>query len=645
MAYLNFDKTKLVNLEYSLQREIIRTNRTGSYACTTIIDCNTRKYHGLLICPLPELDGGRHVLLSSLDETVIQHEKEFNLGLHKYAGDTYEPKGHKYIRDFSSTPLPKLVYNVGGVILSKEKVFLENEPRILIKYTLEEATSDTRLRFRPFLAFRNIHQLSKANMDVNTKVREVKNGISSRMYQGYPDLFMQFSKKVEFVSAPDWYFNIEYIKEQKRGYDYKEDLFVPGYFEVPIKKGESIIFSAGISETTPSNLSAKYKKEAEKRIPRDGFENCLMDIVEQFFIHQGKKTFVIAGYPWLPIRSRDTFIALPGLVLPSMDSKLYHSVINSMVSQMEGHLFPDIVAENGSPNFPVDTPLWFIWSLQQFSRIFPKEPVWELYGKTVKRIIEGYLKEKEHFYVDTNSLIYEPEALSYNSWMNGEFNNQPTIFRNGYKVEINALWYNAIGFSLQFQNEVSDKKWIKKLQELKTAIETSFNEIFWTESRGYLADFVNADESNIQFRPNQLLAAALPFSPLTKEQIKSITDLVSNQLMTPYGIRTLSPEDPEYSPKYKGNHEQREKSAYNGSVWPWLFAHYIDALWKINKSEAKRMANDFIKNFEPELQIKGIGSISELYHADPPQKAKGAISFAMNTGELIRMKYLIEQET
>ena len=230
MAYLKFDKTKLINLEYSLRKEIIRTSRSGAYSCTTIIDCNTRKYHGLLISQIPELNNSRHILLSSFDETIIQHDKEFNLGMHKYAGDKYEPKGHKYIRDFTSDPIPKLEYRVGGVVLSKEKILVENESQILIKYTLLEAKSPTRIKFKPFLAFRNIHALSKANMDVNSKCNEVKNGISSKLYNGYPDLFMQFSKQPEFTHAPDWYYNIEYKEEHKRGYDYKEDLFVPGFF-------------------------------------------------------------------------------------------------------------------------------------------------------------------------------------------------------------------------------------------------------------------------------------------------------------------------------------------------------------------------------------------------------------------------------
>lgn len=270
-GFLQFDKTVMINLEESLRREILRTNRNGAYHCTTVVDCNTRKYHGLLVMPLPELDDDNHVLLSSLDETVIQHDAPFNLGLHKYAGNNYNPKGHKYIREFTCDTVPRTVYRVGGVVLAKEKVFSLYENRIMIKYTLEDAHSDTTLRFKPFLAFRNANSLAQENGSVNKLYQDVPNGIKTCMYKGYPDLYMQFNKKVKFVFEPYWYNGIEYLKEQERGYPYKEDLYVPGYFEVPIKKGETIIFSAGVGPVATNQLKKLFVQEAEARTPRTSF--------------------------------------------------------------------------------------------------------------------------------------------------------------------------------------------------------------------------------------------------------------------------------------------------------------------------------------------------------------------------------------
>ncbi|HOE04445.1 MAG TPA: glycogen debranching enzyme N-terminal domain-containing protein, partial [Bacteroidales bacterium] len=250
MSYITFLKDELINLEFSLSRELIRTNRAGSYASTTIIGCNTRRYHGLLVCPMPQIDGENHVLLSSLDESVIQHGAMFNLSIHKYP-NAYEPRGHKYAREFYADPIPMVIYRVGGVVLRKEQIFSVEDERLLTRYTLLEANSPTTLRFKPFLAFRSVHALTRENMYANTKYAKAGAGISMRLYEAYPSVFLQFSKEPDYVHVPHWYYNIEYIEDQKTGHEFQEDLFVPGYFELNIEKGESIIFSAGLSEMMP----------------------------------------------------------------------------------------------------------------------------------------------------------------------------------------------------------------------------------------------------------------------------------------------------------------------------------------------------------------------------------------------------------
>ena len=242
MSYIEFDKEELINLKYSLSKEFIRSNRAGTFAGGTIINCNTRKYHGLLICPMDHLDGESHLLLSAVDETIIQHDKEFHLAVRKYPGVVHP--GHKYLREFIAHPIPTLKYRVGGVILQKEMLIVAEEEQVLIKYTFLEAHSQTLIKLHPFLAFRSIHKLSKANPDVRTGYTEIENGIRTKIYDAYPYLYMQISKKTNYISAPDWFFNVQYTEEESRGYDYTEDLFIPGYFEFPMEKGESIIFSA-----------------------------------------------------------------------------------------------------------------------------------------------------------------------------------------------------------------------------------------------------------------------------------------------------------------------------------------------------------------------------------------------------------------
>ncbi len=315
MSYLKFDKNLMINLEQSLPKEMLRTNQSGAYHCTTVVDCNTRKQHGLLVIPIPEMGNKAHVLLSSLDETVIQHGAPFNLGIHRYQGGVYSPMGHKYIREFDCESVPRTTYRVGGVILTKEKIFISHENRILIRYTLVEAHSPTTLQFRPFLAFRESNSLVVANDAINREIIPVNNGVATCLYEGYPTLYMQFSRKPTWVDNPNWYKNIEYQKDLERGVPYTEDLWVPGYFEIPIKKGESIIFSAGTSEVSPRSLNKMYEGEIASRTARSSFYNCLKNAAKQFYVTDQDGHYIISGFPWGVILARNTMMSLPGLTL------------------------------------------------------------------------------------------------------------------------------------------------------------------------------------------------------------------------------------------------------------------------------------------------------------------------------------------
>src|SRR5690606_37152416 len=281
MSYIHFDKTQLVNLNYSLDREIIRSNRSGAYTSTSIICCNTRKYHGLLVVPQPQIDTQSHVMLSNVHETVIQHGANFNLGISKFPGN-YSPRGHKYLEDFDSEPIPKLTYRVGGVLLQKELILDTNRDRVMIRYTLLDAHSPTQIRIQPFLAFRGYHTLLREKDLIDKSFEKVPNGVRFKLYPQYDPLFLQLSKKGQFNSSPDWYHNIEYIQERERGYEYQEDLFVPGFFEFDIEKVESVIFSAGLTEADPSTRQNAFEKEIARRIPRNNFENCLRNSAGQF---------------------------------------------------------------------------------------------------------------------------------------------------------------------------------------------------------------------------------------------------------------------------------------------------------------------------------------------------------------------------
>ena len=423
MSYLRFDKTLMTNLEESLQREILRTNKAGAYHCTTIVDCNTRKYHGLLVIPVPNLDDENHVLLSSLDETVIQHGAEFNLGLHKYQGNNFSPNGHKYIREFDCEHIPATTYRVGGVVLRKEKIFVHHENRILIRYTLLDAHSATTLRFRPFLAFRSVREYTHENPQASREYQLVENGIKTCMYPGYPELYMQLNKKCEFHFTPDWYRGIEYPKEQERGYDFNEDLYVPGYFEVDIKKGESIVFSAGTSEVTPRRLKQTFEAEVADRTPRDSFYHCLKNSAHQFHNQQEDEHYILAGYPWFKCRARDMFIALPGLTLALDEIDQFEDVMKTAEKAIRNFINEEPVGYKIYEMEHPDVLLWAVWAMQQYAKETSREQCRQKYGELLKDIME-FIRQRRHenLFLHDNGLLFANGTDKAITWMNSTVN-------------------------------------------------------------------------------------------------------------------------------------------------------------------------------------------------------------------------------
>lgn len=639
MTYLKFEKSQLINLEYSLTKEFIRSNRAGSYSSSTIVYCNTRKYHGLLIAPIENLDGDRHVLLSSFDETIIERENEFNLGIHKYQGDIYSPRGHKYVRDFYADPTPTIIYRVGGVVLMKECLLVEKEEQIMIRYTIVESDVPVKLRFRPFLAFRNMHQLSKANLYANTKAVLIPNGAKVKLYDGYPFLHMQFSKEAEFIPAPDWYYGIEYNKELRRGYDYKEDLFVPGYFETDGKKGEVIIFSASTVKANPEQLKRKYTLEMSKRIPRDSFKNCLINAAQQFIYKRNKKTEIIAGFPWFGCWGRDTFIALPGLSLAIGDTNTCKEVLDTQVGKLKNGLFPNVGSEDNPAFNSVDAPLWFFWALQQYTKsIKTYSAIWKNYGKAIRQILEAY-RDGTTFNIrmHENGLIYAGEPGKALTWMDAVVHGKPVTPRMGFPVEINALWYNALMFCLDLARRAKDEEFVRTWESLPQKVHDSFLSAFWDAKKGYLADVVDLKTTDWSIRPNQIIAVSMEYSMLTPEMKNAVIQVVERDLLTPRGLRTLSPTNENYKGIYKGTQEQRDRAYHQGTVWPWLLEHFCEAYMNLHKESGLSFLENLINGFEPVITELGIGTIPEIFDGDPPHRARGAISQAWSVAALLRI--------
>jgi len=644
MGYIRFEKSLMTNLEETLPKELLRTNRSGAYACSSILDCNTRKYHGLLVLPIPEIDDDNHVLLSALDVSVVQHGAVFNLGVHKYRGNTYSPNGHKYIREFNCDKVPTTLYRVGGVLLRKEMVFQHFEDRILIRYTLEDAHSATTLRFKPFLAFRSVREYTHENTVASREYHEVENGIKTCMYAGYPDLFMQFSKKNTFVFEPNWYRGLEYPKEQERGYDANEDLYVPGYFEMNIKKGESIVFSASIKEFTTKGLCQLFEDEVNERSPRDNFFHCLVNAAHQFHISEGNgDEYILAGYPWFKCRARDTFVALPGLTLAIEEESYFEAVMRTaergLREFMDDKPLTVKIAEIEQP----DVLLWAIWAIQQYGRETGKERCIEKYGQLVKDIII-YIRSNKHpnLTLDDNGLIRTNGKDKAVTWMNSTINGKPAVPRSGYIVEFNALWYNALKFAATIATDMGEPHETENLEEMAERCKKAFVDTFLNEY-GYLYDYVDGNMVDWSVRPNMIFAVALDYSPLELNQKKSVLDVCTRELLTPKGLRTLSPKSGGYNPMYVGSQLQRDYAYHQGTAWPWLGGFYMEACLKLYKRTRLSFIERQMVGYEDEMFYHCLGTIPELFDGNPPFHGRGAISFAMNVGEILRTLELLEK--
>ncbi|OUO36623.1 hypothetical protein B5F83_07455 [Muribaculum sp. An289] len=640
MAYIKFNKSELVNLEYALRRELIAGSSTGSYGNTTICMCNTRKYHALLAVPVYNFDGGRYVLLSSLDETLRHGGKEFHLGIHAY-GDIYEPRGHKYIRDFEMDPNPVITYEVGGMVLRKSLLFSPDSNQIMIKYTFVDAPADTTMSLSPFLAFRRTHALTHKNGEANTSYREIDNGVAYNMYGGFPDLNLQFSEKFEYSHNPLWYMGITYSDEYRRGFDCKEDLLVPGSFTFQVKRGTTVVVSASTDMVNPKGIKSRFTRVLSGMIPADSYENLLLASARMMVwkTPRGSRQ-IYAGYSWLkPGLLRETVIALPGIALYGLkDRKLFEEILDSLIADNQERLF--------FRTTQIEAPLLLTDTIQQYMH-YGADPrkLWAKYGSTLKGILESYLPGKRaEAAMHPNGLIWAQKDNVALTWMNTYIDGRPVNERPGYQVEVNAMWYNAVCFVVDMESRYgTDEGAVSFWTSVRNSIKDNFTKTFWSDSLGHLADYVGPDGMSQETRPNQLYAVALDYSPVDEFVQAAVMRVVRRELLTSRGIRTLSPKDRRYKGVYEGNQNMRDEASYNGCTRPFLLGIYVKAAYRLFGKSTESQAESLIEGFGEDLNVHGIGTFSEIYDGDPPHSPHGAISSALTVAEIIRVKSLIDK--
>ena len=464
------------------------------------------------------------------------------------------------------------------------------------------------------------------------------------MYEGYPMLYMQFSKKNEFHFDPYWYRGLEYPKEKERGYTSNEDLYVPGYFEMTIRKGESIVFSASTSEIKTRDLKRLFETEVESRRPRDNFFHCLVNAAHQFHNRtQDNERYILAGYPWFKCRARDQFIALPGLTL-SIEEQDYFELVMKPAERglrefMEGKPLTVHISEIEKP----DVLLWCIWAIQQYAKKAGKESCLKLYYQLLRDIIQ-FIEDGNHpnLRIDDNGLLFADGKTEAITWMNSTVDGRPVLPRTGYIVEFNALWYNDLKFMESMATENKNPEQAVHYAELAAKCKESFVQVFLNDY-GYLYDYVDGNMLDWSVRPNMILAVALDYSPLGQSQKKSVLDICTRELLTPKGLRSLSPKSVGYNPMYTGPQTQRDYAYHQGTVWPWLGGFYLEACLKLYKRTRLSFVERQMVGFEDEAFQHCLGTLPELFDGNPPYRGRGAISFAMNVAEVLRTLELLEK--
>ncbi len=654
-----FDKPQCQNIRKAIRKEWILTNGLGSYASSTILSCNTRKYHGLLTLNLAE-PPGRFVLLSTLEEFICAEGKEFNFSSRQHP-DVYYPKGYKYLESVDVSEWPIFDYKLGPLLIRREVIMPYNRNITLFRYTayISEACPPLSLKINPLLAFRDMHTLTYENYDINTVTQDIPHGFMIQPYKSLPPLYMyaEGSKGIRFTREPDWYKNICYLVEEERGFNNQEDLFKAGSFEIALEINKPVYLAAS-SEPISESLVDLWEAECARRHEINVKSKTLLEHLNyrvNNFISRSPQNHLelVAGYPWFQAWGRDTLIALPGTTFATGRIEEGKEILAAMAKHLKNGLIPNMFSPDGNNSYnTIDASLWFVWAVQ-FLEMYTKnkdeestelEFIKEVCYPAINEIINSYKNNVNnalpHVFVNKDGLLYFGDERTQLTWMDAHAYGKPVTPRFGYAVEINALWYNARAY-LKVLAEKFNGELEANDDDLRLMRE-AFRKKFWVEEEyvGYLADSKNHREFFTSIRPNQIFAVSLPYSVLDESDWPSVVETVRSHLLTPYGLRTLSPRCEEYKASYKGDSDERDSAYHQGTVWPWLLGAYTDALlrtaWDVD-SAVYYLLETLKPLFSEHLADAGLGTISEIFDADPPYLPNGCISQAWSVAECFRL--------
>lgn len=658
---IQFTKEICGDLDAVLRREWLETNGLGGFASSTIIGMNTRRYHGLLVAATkPPV--GRVVMLSKLEETLFIESQSFDLSANRYPGVVH-PQGFRYLKQFRLDPFPVFTYEIEGIEIEKSVFMIHGENSTVAIYELKknnhpERITNLRLELRPLIAFRDYHSTTHENGAINRELEQRPGLATVNPYWGLPSLHLAHNA-VELRKIGDWYRNFEYDAERERGLDFSEDLFSPCVlrFDLRLRRQASVIASTDPHDDAPHDVDqvADYRQaEITRRrnvavsspvtsgTNRDAFAQDLANAADQYIVSRGDQKTVIAGYHWFSDWGRDTMIALPGLTLPTGKPEVARRILRAFAQHVDQGMLPNRFPDAGeAPEYnTVDATLWFFEAARAYlvytgDLKFVRDELYPVFADIVSWHVRG---TRYGIKVDSSGLLSSGEPGVQLTWMDAKVGDWVVTPRRGKPVEIQALWYNALCIMEDLARRFADEPGQKRYRNMATLASWSFNRLFWNENLGCLYDVTNGAPPDPSIRPNQIFAVSLTHSMLSPERAKCVVQKVQEHLLTPYGLRSLAPTDPQYRGRYTGGPVERDGAYHQGTVWPWLLGPFISAYVKVNggSETARRQAGEWLEPLRGHLTDGGLGHISEIFDGDAPQLPRGCIAQAWSVAEILR---------
>jgi predicted glycogen debranching enzyme len=663
-----FQKTSLSRFGELIEKWLI-TNGLGSYASSTVLGINTRKYHGLLVAAL-DPPGNRTVCLSKLDEDVLVNHDVFRLGSTEFH-DVIYPEGYKLVGQFSINPFPTYNYDLNNVQVSKTVFIPKNKNIVAITYKLtNKNNSEAAIRLYPLLTCRYYHTVVyESSAPLNFTLKSDGTLFQATFQRPQTTIVCRITEG-EFIEKINWVNHIHYRDELLRGETDVDDCFQPGYYEVqvPANVEKEFAVTCAVSHEsqqanaisndfggTISSIKDAYHQEIRERsnllfkfyqdhpdVPMTDWLNWILLAADSFMVENafGRKA-VVAGYHWFEPWGRDTFISLPGLTLVTGKYNLAKDILQSYIQYCRSGLIPNFISDkSGIPVYnTVDATLWYVNAVLQYIKYtsdfgFVKDELWQKLQDIVENHQKGTLFG---IHLDVDGLLIHGPRLT---WMDASVGNDVITPRTGKAVEIQALWYNTLRTMELIANKFQEPILAKRYADMANQTQQSFIEKFWNPQNCCLFDVVDGKAVDASIRPNQIFAVSLDYTMLDHEKSQKVVETVNRELVTPYGLRTLSLGDPKFIGKCSGDSRSRDMAYHNGTIWPWLMGPYVTAYLKINEysSEARHqtLENLVLSLFSTGIHQGGLGTINEIYDCDPPNEPRGCISQAWSVAEPLR---------